>query len=455
MSTAWAPLSLSPDRPVQRAVSRVHLCFRYKKLVDGVLALLEGRQGEVVDTLKQRMAAASAAQRYEEAATLRDHIHAIEKTVEEQKSVRYRSIDQDVVGFFRQGGEVEIVMLFYRQGKLTARRNYNLNWQMDEDELLGEFLTQFYGRDVPIPDEVVLPLAVEGVTAVSEWLSERRNRKVRVLVPMRGERMRLVALANRNAAEAWQERGSRDEARRKVLDEIKQRLHLKRLPQRMECFDVSTIQGQAMVASMAVVLDGEAAPGEYRHYRVKTVTGIDDYAALQEVLQRRLQRGLEEENLPDFILIDGGKGQLGVLTMVLDGLNLSGEIDVAGIAKSRVKANVRGRAVERSEERFFLPGRKNPVILRRGSAALFLLERLRDEAHRFAITHHRKLRGKAQLHSSLSDIPGVGPKRQRALLKQFGSLKKIKKASLADLQSMSGLPANIAEQIYQHFHSIN
>ncbi len=427
----------------------------YKQLVDGVLAFLEGRQGEVVETLRQRMSASSNAQRYEEAAILRDHVHAIEKTIEQQKSVRYEVIDQDVVGIFRQGGEVEIVILFYRQGKLTARRNYNLNWLLDEDELLAEFLTQFYGRDVPIPDEIVLPLGVEGKAAIAEWLSERRNRKVRILVPQRGERMHLVELANRNAAEVWQERGSRDEARRTVLDEIKQRLHLQRLPLRMECFDVSTIQGQATVASMVVALDGEAAPGEYRHYKVKTVVGTDDYAALQEVLQRRLQRGQEEGNLPDFILIDGGKGQLGVLTMVLDELDLSGVIDVAGIAKSRVKANVRGRVVDRSEERFFLSGRKNPVILRRGSAALFLLERLRDEAHRFAITHHRKVRGKAQLHSSLSDIPGVGPKRQRALLKQFGSLKNIKAASLVDLQAMPGLPAGVAEQIYQHFHSTN
>jgi excinuclease ABC subunit C len=259
-------------------------------------------------------------------------------------------------------------------------------------------------------------------------------------------------LANRNAEEAWQERGSRDEACRRVLGEIKQRLHLSRLPQRIECFDVSTIQGQATVASMSVVLDGEAAPSEYRHYRVKTVLGTDDYAALQEVLQRRLRRGQREDNLPDFILIDGGKGQLGVLTMVLEELNLTGEIDIAGIAKSRVKVNVRGRVVERSEERFFLPGRKNPVILRRGSAALFLLERLRDEAHRFAITHHRKLRGKAQLQSALSDIHGMGPKRQQALLKHFGSLKKIKAASLIDLQAMPGLPVSIAGEIFRHFH---
>ena len=166
------------------------------------------------------------------------------------------------------------------------------------------------------------------------------------------------------------------------------------------------------------------------------------------MLKRRLQRGVEENLLPDFILIDGGKGQLGVLSMVLDELQLAQTIDVAGIAKSRVKANVRGKVVERSEERFFLPGRKNPVVLKRGSAALFLLERLRDEAHRFAITYHRKLRSKAQLTSSLGEIPGVGKKRQKALLKHFGSLKKIKAASLEELQQMPGLPANVAEEIF-------
>jgi excinuclease ABC subunit C len=424
----------------------------YKQLVNGVLALLEGRQGEVLNELRQRMTVAASKQRYEEAAILRDHIQAIEKTVEQQKSVRYGTIDQDVVGIFRQGGEVEVVILFYRQGQLTARRNYNLTWQLDEAELLEEFMTQFYGRDVPIPEEVVLPLEFEGMGPLAQWLTERRGRKVRVLVPQRGERMRLVELANRNAREVWQERGSREEARRSVLEEIRDRLHLRRLPLRMECFDISTIQGQATVASMAVVLDGEPAPSEYRHYLVKTVVGSDDYAALREVLQRRLLRGRKEGGLPDFILIDGGKGQLGVLSLVLDEQGLADAIDIAGIAKSRVKANVRGRSVERSEERFFLPGRKNPVILRRGSAALFLLERLRDEAHRFAITHHRKVRGKAQLQSSLADIPGVGPQRQRALLKQFGSLKKIKAASLGELQTMANLPSQVAEEIYRHFH---
>ncbi|MGD9018730.1 MAG: excinuclease ABC subunit UvrC [Desulfuromonadales bacterium] len=423
----------------------------YRKLVDGVMALLEGRQDEVIEMLRQRMASAAKRQKYEEAALLRDQVRAIETTVEQQKAVRYGTVDQDVVGVCRQGGEVEVVMLFYRQGKLSARRNYNLAWQLDEDQLLAGFLARFYDRDVPVADEILLPFAIEGMASFAEWLAEKHGRKTVVRVPMRGERRRLVEMANRNAEEALRERGNRDEARRKVLAEIQQKLCLQRLPRRMECFDISTIQGQATVASLAVVVDGEPASAEYRHYRVKTVAGSDDYAALREVLGRRLRRGLDESSLPDFILIDGGRGQLGVLTAVLDDLNLVGAIDVAGIAKSRVKANVRGRAVERSEERFFIPGRKNPVLLKRGSAALFLLERLRDEAHRFAITYHRKVRSRAQVKSSLADIPGIGPKRQRALLKYFGSLNKIKAATLAELRDMPGLPGSVAERVYRHY----
>lgn len=424
----------------------------YRKLVEGVLALLEGRHSEVLETLRLRMRDAAVALRYESAAFLRDQVRAIEATVEQQKAVRYGVADQDVFGLYRQGGEVELVILFYRQGVLTARRNDNLNWERDEDELLAEFLTRFYAGDVLIPDEIVLPLAIESAEALAEWLAERRGRRVRVTVPQRGPRRDLVELANRNAAEAWRERGSRDEARRAVLAEIQQKFHLRRSPQRIECFDVSTLHGVATVASMAVVIDGEPAAADYRRYRVRTVTGTDDYAALREVLLRRLRRGMQEDKLPDMILIDGGKGQLAVLASLLGELGLDERIDAAGVAKSRVRSNVRGRVVERSEERFFLSGRKNPVVLRRGSSALFLLERLRDEAHRFAITYHRQVRGKGQLRSTLSDIPGVGPQRQRALLKHFGSLQAIRAASLADLQLMPGLPARLAEGIYRYFH---
>ena len=418
-------------------------------MVVGVIAFLEGRQGEVINLLRQRMQVASEQQKYEQAAFLRDQVQAIEATVEQQKAIRYGTVDQDVVGLCRQEGEVEIAMLFYRQGKLSARRNYNLVWRLDEEALLTDFLLRFYDHLGPAPDELVLPLAIEGMPSFAEWLSERHQKKVSIFAPQRGDRRRLVEMANRNAEEAIKERGHSEEAKQKVLNDIKAKLQLSRWPYRMECFDISTIQGEATVASMAVVINGEPDSAEYRHYRVKSVVGTDDYAALREVIGRRLQRGVAENNLPDLILIDGGKGQLGVLTSVINDLELIGRIDVAGIAKSRVKANVRGRIVERSEERFFIPGRKNPVLLRQGTAALFLLARLRDEAHRFAIKHHRKVRGKAQLKSSLSDIPGVGPKRQKALLKHFGSLKRIKAASLEELQAMPGLPGSLAEAIYQ------
>ncbi|MCA1796697.1 MAG: hypothetical protein LC645_03980 [Geobacteraceae bacterium] len=216
-------------------------------------------------------------------------------------------------------------------------------------------------------------------------------------VPQRGERYELVLMAQRNAQEHARERGDRREARLAVLEQLRNSLKLQHLPLRMECYDISNTQGEHSVASMVVSINGEADKDEYRHYRIKSVTGADDYASMQEVLRRRLSRGIEEGNLPDMILLDGGKGQLSSAEQVIAELGLEQELDLVSIAKSRVKRNVRGHAVERSEERFFRPGRKNPITLRSGSAPLFMLERLRDEAHRFAITHHRRLRHKAGL----------------------------------------------------------
>jgi len=423
----------------------------YRQLVDGVTALLEGREGEVRALLQERMAMAAAEMRYEEAARLRDQIAALDTSVERQKVTDAVNVDQDVFGLHREGGEVEVAVLFVRHGKLTGKRTFDLRWRLDEEALLENFLQQFYGRDIIVPDEVLLPIAPEGADTIAEWLSERRGKKVNLLVPQRGSKQKLVNLASRNAAEAYRQRGSRQEAREAILAEIAERLHLRRVPQRIECFDISNIQGAQAVGSMAVLVDGEAANGEYRHYRIRTVEGSDDFASLAEVLSRRLQRGLAEGGLPDMLLIDGGKGQLSSAAAVLDELGLRERIDLVSIAKSRVRANVRGTAVEKSEERFFLPGRKNPVVLRQGSPALFLLERLRDEAHRFAITYHRKLRSKATLKSSLEEIPGVGPGRRKHLLRYFGSLKKIRGASLEDLQAMPGLPAALAKNIFDYF----
>jgi len=424
----------------------------YRLLVEGAVALLEGRETDVVALLQQRMLAESAAMHFEAAARLRDQLRAIEQTVERQKAVRHGAADQDVIGLLRAEGEVEVAVLFIRHGRLAGRRSYNLDWLTEIERLLEEFLLRYYGREVPIPDEILLPLPIEGESALGDWLSERRGRRVRLLAPRRGERAELLNLAARNAQEAWRERGSRREARAELLAELGRRLQLSRAPGRMECFDISTTQGRATVGSMAVVVDGEPVPAEYRHYQVRTVPGSDDYAALREVLSRRLKRGIATGSLPDLILIDGGRGQLGVLEALLAELGLSQVVAAAALAKSRIKANVRGRAVERSEERLYVPGRKNPVNLPQGSPALFLLSRLRDEAHRFAITAHRKLRSRTQLTSQLGTIPGIGPQRRRLLLRHFGSIVRLRQASLAELQALPGLPRGVAERLHAQLH---
>jgi len=424
----------------------------YRALVDGVVDLLEGRESKVITQLQQQMRQASAQMRFERAARLRDQIHSIEKSVEKQKVTDYGGGNQDVIGLHRDGGEVELAVLFIRQGKLLGRRCYPLQWTLDLPELVAAFLQEYYSREVIFPDQLLLPFALEDAELLADWLSEKRGKKIKLLAPQRGEKKRLCLLAARNAEESFRQRGSQRDARHRLLDEIQGKFMLPQRPQRIECFDISNVQGTHAVGSMAVLIEGEPDKTEYRRFKIKTVAGADDYASLAEVLRRRLQRGVEEQNLPQMILIDGGKGQLGVLSEVLTEFSLQTSVGAVGIAKSRVVANVRGKAIERSEERFFLPGRKNPVNFRSGSAALFLLERLRDEAHRFAITYHRKLRSKANLRSSLEDIPGIGPARRKALLKHFGSVKQVRAASLQELQGMPGLPAALAEAIFTSLH---
>ncbi len=424
----------------------------YRALVQGVIKFLSGRQTEVVEDLRRRMEAASASMAFEEAARLRDQIAAIEETLQQQKMVSTDGADMDVIGMAHLEAEVELCMLCVRGGRLVSRLTFALRWIQPEDELLLEFLQRYYSRDPVIPPTLLLPLWPHSHAVLQQWLEELRGGKVNLRVPQRGERRELVQLAQRNAAEHARVRGDQREARTAVLEQLQSALQLRRLPERMECYDISNIQGEHSVASMVVATNGEADTDEYRHYRIKTVSGADDYASMQEVLRRRLTRGMREGNLPDMILLDGGKGQLSSACLFVEELGLEQELDLVSIAKSRVKRNVRGHAVERSEERFFRPGRKNPIILRAGSAALFMLERLRDEAHRFAITYHRRLRHKAGLESVLEQIEGIGPKRRVRLLRHFGSVAKIKKASMDELQQLEWLPQTAAQALYTYFN---
>lgn len=247
------------------------------------------------------------------------------------------------------------------RGRLVSRRTFALRWIVPEAELLLEFLQQYYSRDPVVPPILLLPLWPESHEVLQQWLEERRGAKVNIRVPQRGERHELVLMAQRNAQEHARERGDRREARVAVLEQLRTALKLTRMPERIECYDISNTQGEHSVASMVVTTNGEADKDEYRHYRIKSVIGADDYASMQEVLKRRLSRGIREDNLPDMILLDGGKGQLSAAEQIIADLGLEHELDLVSIAKSRVKRNVRGHAVERSEERFSAPGAKIPL----------------------------------------------------------------------------------------------
>jgi excinuclease ABC subunit C len=357
--------------------------------------------------------------------------------------------DQDVIGLYREGTAVEIVVLHIRNGKLMGRRNFSFgNQEFPTTEVLSSFVSLYYDLGNFIPDEVLLPLAVEDAAAKSEWLSERRGRKVEVLAPQRGPRAKLTELAEKNAASSFVTRRNKAEDAEAALTKLQNRLSLKNLPRRIECFDISHIQGTATVGSMVVFLDGEPAKSEYRTFKVKTATN-DDFASMYEVLSRRFRRAKTEEawGPPDLLVIDGGKGQLATALAALRDaqVNLS-TFDAVGLAKER--EDVEGA---KQPDRVFLANAKDPIKLRANSAELFLLARVRDEAHRFAVTFHKKLRRRRTLRSALEDVPGVGQKRKRELLRAFGSLKKIRVASVEELARAPGMSLAAAEAVVSYF----
>ena len=419
----------------------------YLANVEQAIALLQGRNQQIVRDLEARMQAAADDLRFEEAARLRDQVRAIQTTVERQEVVAHWGRDQDVFGLYREGGFVEVQVLFVRAGKLTGNQAYTFeDLEFADDEVVSAVLTQFYQGDRPVPDTIIVPVALEDAAARAEYLGERRGRQVEVVCPQRGAKLRLLEMAVENARHGYTERRDVGARRERMLEELQRRLHLRSAPKRIECFDISHIQGSLSVGSMVTFDEGEPCRARYRRYRIRTVEGNDDFASMYEVLSRRYRRGRAENDLPDLIVIDGGKGQLGAALEALRALEVR-EVDVVALAKMRVERDARGAEVVRSEERVFLPGRKNPVVLRRNSTALFLLQRVRDEAHRFAITYHRGLRRRERLRSRLEDLEGVGPGRRRALLRHFGSLKRLRAASEDEIAAVSGISTRLAASI--------
>jgi excinuclease ABC subunit C len=419
----------------------------YESHLREAMLLLGGKRVELIDQLRHGMAAAAAAERFEEAATLRDRLRAIEKTQERQQAVAHGGNDQDIFGFYREGGFIEAQVLFVRQGKLTGTQAYQLeDYELPDEELVRELTTQFYQGERYVPDEVLLPIEIEDQAVRAEYLSERKGRRVEIHRPQRGDRVRLLEMARANAEQGFRERRDGDRQYEKISDELRRKLHLRNAPKRIECVDISTFQGGMAVGSLVAFDDGQPDKNGYRRYRIKSVVGQDDFAMMFEVLRRRFERAKRDGQFPDLLVVDGGKGQLNVALTVMQELGID-QVDVVGLAKMRVVRAARESEIERSDERVFLPGRVNPVVLRRNANALFLLQRLRDEAHRFAITYHRALRGKERLRSVLDAIPGVGAERRGRLLRAFGSVKRMRAATVDELAAVPGISPVLAHTV--------
>ncbi len=464
----------------------------YRESVEDAVEFLEGRETELTERLRTRMQDAAAALRFEEAARVRDQLQAVERSLEKQRVLMADQGDRDVFGLYREGPSLVVQVLSMRSGKLLDSRAYPFTDQpLPDEEILSSFLALFYEQN-PAPDEVLLPLEPENAGALAEVLSDRRGRKVRLLTPQRGAKADLLEVAAKNAAQSFRSWRERDEQREQALVALTSALRLAKEPRWMECYDISTFQGSLAVGSGVSFRDGQPDKASYRRYKVKGAASQDDFAMIYEVVSRRLKRAVNEGSFPDLMVIDGGKGQLNaalaaakdlaVPTRPSPGNEGAPFVEMAGLAKSRLlDAETLGTArviarrarrsqaasladaaeqaergfvgeLERSPERVYLPGRKDPVVLRQNSAELFLLARLRDEAHRFAIAFHRKLRRSRNFQSVLEEIPGVGGGRKRALLRHFGSLKRVREATVEEIGQVEGFGPRQAQAVHDFFH---
>lgn len=426
----------------------------YADLVRGTALFLRGRSAELADRLRDRMRDAAGREAFEEAALLRDRIAAVDRTVEQQQIVSSRAIDQDVVALEREGGEVEVALLRVREGRVAGATTHGFSEvQIDDAAVLASFLAQHYASDVSgeVPEELILPVVLDDDGALEAWMRDRAGRRVAVRVPQRGAARERMVMAETNARMSLARRLSAKDSVSRALDELGEQLGLGSAPRRIECFDVSTLNGVLPVASRVVFEDGRPATSAFRRYRLRPELGGDDYACLREALTRRIARA-DEDPLPDLLMVDGGKGQLAVAVAALADAGRS--VPVIGLAKERDIASPSPR-VRRSgglkAERVFLPGKKDPLLLPPASRGLLLLQRVRDESHRFAIEFQRRLRERSGRTSVLEEIPGVGPGKRRALLRHLGSLRGIREASVESLAGVPGIAAQDAVRIRRFF----
>ncbi len=418
----------------------------YAGLVREVTALLGGDNRALIRDLTARMQRAAEELRFEEAAALRDRIRTAEKVAEKQRVQRAAGDDQDVWGLHRVGDVVTVALLPVRGGQVEDPQAFTFHGVLEDDEaVLEQVVLQLLGKGVAPAPEVLLPASLRDVDTVAELLGEAAGRRVRVHVPQRGAKVQLVQLANHNARTRHAAAATRRELLERGTLELKERLHLRELPRRIECFDISHLGGHDTVASMVVLEDGEPRKRGYRSFTVRDLDQPDDYAAMRQVMERRLRRVEQGWRLPDLLLVDGGKGQLNAARAAAADVGL--EVPLAALAKP--DAGELERQPD-ATDKVFLPGRKNPVRLSPHAPALHLLQRVRDEAHRFAVSHQRRRRKRRTLTSALDDIPGVGPARRKALLRHFGSVRAVRDAEAHEIAEVDGVGEALAEAIREH-----
>ena len=424
----------------------------YRKLAENAVSFLQGRRRELISDLKNQMEEAAQDLNYEEAARLRDRIGALELALEKQNVDWGSAQDQDVLGIHTDQDTNQLCILFVRCGKLLGSKSFTpLKTKADKSEIISSALQQYYDG-FNLPEEIILPLHLPDENVIVEWLADKKQKKVLISVPRRGAKKALLDMACANARELLISGQKKEEQRTAALQVLQDKLSLSQLPRRIECYDISNISGKNAVGSMVVFQDSEPDKSSYRRFRIKAIDEPDDYGMMHEVLTRRFKGS---DPLPDLVVVDGGKGQLNVALSVLSELKI--KLDVIGLAKEErtylaAKNKLRGKAVK-SEDRVYLPRRKDAVFLSSRPAALSLLQRIRDEAHRFAVSYHHKLKQKNDFHSILDTIPDMGKERKKKLLKHLGSAYQAQNASLEDLQKVPGIGKELAEKIYSHLRN--
>jgi len=430
-------------------VGRIHAEDYLRMVRDGIV-FLEGREKKLLGELKGRMKRAADQMNFEEAALLRDRIGAIERTLEKQRMVSRTVKDQDIFGLYREGPLIQVCVLFIRQGKIMGSQPLRLlKFEGETADMLSSLLMQYYDHAEEIPPEVLIPALIEDHEIIQEYLEEKRGKALSLVIPRRGRGRELLRIAEQNAEHCLKMERKSFEDPVESLRLLMEKLRLRNYPGKIEAFDISNISGQLAVASMVTFLDGQPWKSGYRRFRIREVEGADDYAMMYEALKRRYQNG---KALPDLIVVDGGKGQLAVALSLLKDLSISGP-DVIGLAKERVNSMTAGEGVNKSEDRVYLPHKKEALYLSRWPAALFLLQRIRDEAHRFAISYHRRLKTKTDFLSLLDEVPGVGKARKKALLTFFGDIQKIREATIDELIKVGGVGKDLGEKIFTFFHT--